>query len=171
MIYTIGHSTRSVSELVALLQSHGIQQVADIRRVPRSARHPQFVKEALGGSLAAQGIAYRHFEELGGRRHARRASVNTALRNESLRGYADHMQTDAFRSALLDLLHFSEEGATTVLCAEAVWWACHRELLADVLLVRGVPVRHILSSADAKPHQLSEFARETAEGVTYPGLL
>ena len=102
-------------------------------------------------------------------------SVNTGLRNEHFRGYADHMETESFRNALLDLVQFSEagesKGRTALMCAEAVWWRCHRKLLSDLLLVRGVQVRHILSTAAAKPHELCEFAHPDREGVTYPGLL
>ena len=171
MILTIGHSTRSLSEFVALLQAHSVVQLADVRRMPKSARHPQFVKEALEASLGLQGIRYRHFPDLGGMRKPRPDSINTALRNESFRGYADHMQSAAFRTALLDLLLFSEVAITAVMCAEAVWWHCHRKLLSDVLLVRGVQVRHILSTAAPKVHELSEFAREVSGEVSYPGLL
>ena len=171
VIYTIGHSTRSSEEFIALLQAHGVRQVADVRRVPKSGRHPQFAQEALASLLGAKGIVYRHFVNLGGLRKPMRGSVNTGLRNESFRGYADYMQTEAFRSALLDLLQFSEAAPTAIMCAEAVWWRCHRKLLSDVLLVRGVQVRHILSTSPSKSHELSEFARATPEGVTYPGLL
>ena len=171
MIFTIGHSTRSSDEFIALLQTHGVQRLADVRRVPKSGRHPQFVKDALESSLARKGIVYRHFVNLGGRRRPVPGSVNTGLSNESFRGYADYMQTEAFRSALLDLVQFSEAAPTAIMCAEAVWWQCHRKLLSDILLVRGVQVRHILSTAPPKPHELSEFARATPEGVTYPGLL
>ena len=171
MIYTIGHSTRSAEEFVELLQVHGIRQLADIRKIPASRRHPQFVKETLAASLAGRGIVYRHFPDLGGLRKPKTGSVNTALRNASFRGYADYMQTETFHSALLDLLQFSELCTTALMCAEAVWWSCHRKLLSDILLVRDVQVRHILTTAAAKPHQLSEFARETSGGVIYPGLL
>jgi uncharacterized protein (DUF488 family) len=171
VIYTIGHSTRSAEEFVALLQAHGIRQLADIRKIPASRRHPQFVKETLAGILADHGIVYRHFPDLGGLRKPKTGSVNTALRNDSFRGYADYMETETFHSALVDLLQFGEICTTALMCAEAVWWSCHRKLLSDILLVRGVQVRHILSTAAAKPHQLSEFARETSGGVIYPGLL
>jgi uncharacterized protein (DUF488 family) len=171
VIFTIGHSTRSAAAFVALLQAHRIRQLADVRKIPKSARHPHFAREALQATLMAHGIAYRHFEELGGMRKPRRDSLNTALRNESFRGYADHMQTEVFRTALVDLLQFAEVCPTAIMCAEAVWWRCHRKLLSDVLLVRGVQVRHILSTAAPKPHDLSEFARATSEGVIYPGLL
>jgi uncharacterized protein (DUF488 family) len=104
-------------------------------------------------------------------RKPRRDSGNTALRNASFRGYADHMQTGGFQTALLDLLQFAEARPTAIMCAEAVWWHCHRKLLSDVLLVRGVQVRHILSTAAPKPHELSEFAHATSGRVTYPGFL
>lgn len=171
MIYTIGHSTRSATEFVALLQTHGVRQIADVRKIAASRRHPQFVKETLARLLAESGIVYRHFPDLGGLRKPKPESVNTGLRNPSFRGYADYMQTETFHTALLDLLQFAELGATALMCAEAVWWSCHRKLLSDILLVRGVQVRHILSTADPKPHQLSEFARRAQGGVTYPGLL
>ena len=170
-IFTIGHSTRALPEFVALLEAHGIAQVADVRRFPASARHPHFNKDALEAALAVRGIGYRHFPELGGRRRPSPDSPNTALRHESFRGYADHMQTPGFESGLLDLLRFSELATTALMCAEAVWWHCHRKLLSDVLLVRGVQVRHILSTAAPKSHALSEFARESSGRVTYPGLL
>jgi uncharacterized protein (DUF488 family) len=171
VIFTIGHSTRTFEEFLELLQAHGVRQVADVRRVPRSSRHPQFAGDQLEAALATHGMAYRHFLELGGLRKARRDSINTALRNESFRGYADHMQTEAFRTALVDLLQFAEAAPTALMCAEAVWWRCHRKLLSDILLVRGVQVRHILSTAPSKLHELSEFACVTPEGVSYPGLL
>ena len=171
MIYTIGHSTRSAAEFVALLRVHDIRQVADIRKLPSSRRHPQFVKAALEATLGRSGIVYRHFPDLGGLRKPKPDSVNTALRHASFRGYADYMQTETFRNAVVDLLQFAEVATTALMCAEAVWWSCHRKLLADILLVRGVQVHHILSAAAAKPHQLSEFARKAETGLTYPGLL
>jgi uncharacterized protein (DUF488 family) len=171
VIYTVGHSTRSASEFVALLHAHGVEQLADVRKLPKSARHPHFVKEALDATLGREGIVYRHFPELGGLRRPRPDSSNTGLRNESFRGYADYMQTEAFQRALLDLLQFSGAARTAVMGAEALWWRCHRKLLSDILLVRGVQVRHILTTVDPKPHELSEFARATSEGVSYPGLL
>jgi uncharacterized protein (DUF488 family) len=171
MIFTVGHSNHSAHQFLALLEVHGIRQVADVRTVPRSARHPQFSKEALAGCLDDHGIGYRHFPELGGLRKPRRDSVNTGWRHPSFRGYADYMQTEGFHSALAALEEFSAALPTAVMCAEAVWWQCHRRLLADALLVRGVPVRHILSTGPPKPHELSEFARVAEGSVTYPGLL
>lgn len=171
MILTIGHSTHAAEVFLDLLNAHQIQQIADVRTVPRSRRHPHFNKEALEGLLAARGLAYRHFPALGGLRKPSPNSINTGWRHPGFRGYADHMQTDVFRQGLEELLTFAHEGRTAVMCAEAVWWHCHRQLLSDALLVRDVPVRHILSTAEPKAHQLSQFARVAGDVVTYPGLL
>lgn len=171
MIFTVGHSTHTAEVFLDLLAGHDVRQIADVRTVPRSRRHPHFGKEALEALLTAREISYRHFPALGGLRKPLRHSINTGWRHPSFRGYADHMQTDAFRRGLDDLLIWAEESRTAIMCAEAVWWQCHRQLLADALLVRGVPVRHILPGAEPKVHQLSQFARVDAGGVTYPGLL
>jgi uncharacterized protein (DUF488 family) len=171
MILTVGHSTHTADAFLELLKVHGAEQLADVRSAPTSTRHPHFDKAALQAFLEPRGIVYRHFPALGGHRTPRRDSINTAWRERGFRGYADHMQTDAFRAALGALLAFAEAGRTAVMCAEAAWWQCHRRLLGDSLLVRGVPVRHILTRAAAKPHELSEFAREHQGGVIYPGLL
>ena len=171
VIFTIGHSTRTADEFAALLHTHGIGQIADVRTVPQSKRHPHFRRDALTAFLAARGFSYRHFPSLGGLRRPRPDSINTAWRHPGFRGYADHMQTDLFREGLTELAQFTSVVSTCVLCAEAAWWQCHRRLLADALVVRGIPVRHILSAAAPKPHELSEFARQEADGVIYPGLL
>lgn len=172
MIYTIGHSTLSAAAFLDLLAAHEISQLADIRTIPKSRRHPQFVRDALDSSLAKHAIVYRHFPALGGLRKPRTDSINTAWQNESFRGYADYMQTPAFEDGVADLLTFAQNGGrTTVMCAEAVWWQCHRRLLSDALIVRGVPVLHILSASDPKPHELSAFARPEGGKVIYPGLL
>lgn len=170
-IYTIGHSTRTAEAFVELLRAHGITRLADIRLIPKSARHPHFAKPALDAFLADHGITYRHFEDLGGMRRPRKDSVNTAWRVPTFQGYADYMATGQFRQAVDDLLTFATGARTTVMCAESVWWQCHRRLLADSLMVRGIPVLHILSTAAPKPHELSEFARPDGDVVTYPGLL
>jgi uncharacterized protein (DUF488 family) len=171
VIHTIGHSTHTADAFLALLQAHGIRQLADIRSLPRSKRHPHFSKDALDSFLAAAGIRYRHFPALGGLRKPRPDSINTAWRHPSFRGYADHMQTEGFRIAVGALQAFALGDPTAVMCAEALWWQCHRRLLADALLVRSVSVRHIVSLAVPKPHELSEFGREDESGVIYPGLL
>ncbi len=171
-VFTIGHSTRPLEEFLALLRAHGIMQLADIRTVPKSRRHPHFAGDALARSLADAGVAYRHVAGLGGLRKPRRDSRNTGWRNDSFRGYADYMATDEFERALGELIEWSGGGPTAIMCAEAVWWRCHRQLVADALVARGVDVRHITSAAPAPAHQLTEFARVDAAGrVTYPGLL
>jgi uncharacterized protein (DUF488 family) len=174
MIYTIGHSTRTIDELVALLRAHGVEQVIDIRTVPRSRRHPHFWRESLEQSLPAAGIAYRHEPGLGGLRKPRPDSINNAWRNEGFRGYADYMQTKEFDAALVRLVASAEgTGAptTAMMCAEAVWWRCHRQLVADALAARDIPVRHIVSATSAPEHKLTEFARVRGGRVTYPGLI
>jgi uncharacterized protein (DUF488 family) len=171
VIYTIGHSTRTAEGFLELLNVHKIRQLADVRTIPRSARHPHFSGDVLAVFLESHGIVYRHFPHLGGLRKPRPDSTNTAWQTEGFRGYADYMETATFRAALDALERFAHLTPTSVMCAEAVWWQCHRRLLSDALLVRGVQVRHILSLQEAKPHELSEFARQTGDGVTYPGLL
>jgi uncharacterized protein (DUF488 family) len=169
-VFTIGHSTRPLEELIALLARNGVAQLADVRTVPKSRRHPQFVREALAGSLPRAAIAYRHFPGLGGLRKPRRDSTNTAWRNEGFRGYADYMQTPTFAQALDELLRWAAR-PTAIMCAEAVWWQCHRQLIADALVARGVEVRHIVSAAAPEPHRLTDFARVEGTRVTYPGLV
>jgi uncharacterized protein (DUF488 family) len=171
VIYSIGHSTHSADTFLALLDAHGIRQLADIRTIPASRRHPHFSKDRLNALLAERGMRYQHFPALGGLRKPRRESINTGWRHVAFRGYADHMQTSEFQQGIEELEEFASVAPTTVMCAEAVWWRCHRRLLSDALLVRGVPVRHIVCAAAAKPHELSDFAREHAGRVIYPGLL
>jgi uncharacterized protein (DUF488 family) len=171
VIYTIGHSVRTLPEFLHLLAAHGVRQLADIRTVARSRRHPHFSSDALAVSLADAGIAYRHMKALGGLRKARADSRNTAWRNESFRGYADHMESVEFRSALDALVEWSRDAPTAIMCAEAVWWRCHRQLVADALVARGVEVRHIMSPTDAPAHELSEFARVEDGTVTYRRLI
>jgi uncharacterized protein (DUF488 family) len=170
-IYTIGHSTHSADAFVELLQASGIEAVADVRLIPQSKRHPHFGAQPLAQRLSSDAIAYRHFPALGGRRRPRPDSVNTAWRVEAFRGYADYMQTAEFSQAVEELLGFAAKQRTAVMCAESVWWQCHRRLLADALVVLQIPVLHILPGQPAKRHDLSEFARETSGGITYPGLL
>lgn len=170
-IYTVGHSSHPAETFITLLRTHGIRQIADVRLIPKSLRHPQFSDRELPLLLSDAGISYSHFRDLGGRRRPVRHSVNTAWRVEAFRGYADYMQTATFQAAVSALLTFAGQAATAIMCAEAVWWQCHRRLLADFLTVRGIPVLHVLPSGPAKPHELSEFARVDATGVTYPGLL
>lgn len=171
-IYTIGHSTRTAEEFVALLQAHGVAQIADVRTVPKSRRWPHFSGEALAASLPRQDIGYRHFAALGGLRKPRPDSVNGAWQHDSFRGYADHMSTPAFQAGLDELQHYARAHATAVMCAEAVWWQCHRRLIADALVAIGVTVLHIMTPTRVEPHALTPFARVDDDGhVTYPGLL
>jgi uncharacterized protein (DUF488 family) len=170
-IHTIGHSTRPAAAFLELLRAHDIVRLADIRAVPRSRRHPQFDRAALEASLGLHGVAYRHFPALGGRRVPAAGSVNTAWRESAFRGYADYMQTPPFAEAVDELVRFAGAEPTAVMCAEATWWTCHRRLLADALLVRGISVLHIASAAGPKLHELSQFARVDRHALTYPGLL
>jgi uncharacterized protein (DUF488 family) len=167
-IYTIGHSTRSFEEFLHLLRAHGVQQVVDVRTVPRSRRNPQFNRETLPETLAEAGIAYAHLPELGGLRKPRPDSTNDAWENASFRGYADYMQTPEFAAGLEHLLGLARELATAVMCAEAVPWRCHRSLIGDALLARGHGVEDILSPTRRSPHKMTRFAQVNGENVTYP---
>ncbi len=168
MILTIGHSTRTIEEFIAMLRAHGVEALVDVRTVPRSLRNPQFNSGALAGALAAAGIDYLHMPTLGGLRRPRKDSPNLAWRNESFRGYADYMQTPGFAAALDRLIEFARARRTAIMCAEAVPWRCHRSLIADALAARGVAVEHIMSEAAAKPHTVTSFARIEDGRVTYP---
>lgn len=167
-IYTIGHSTRPVGEFLELLCAQGITRLVDIRTVPKSRRNPQYWHDTLAASLEEVGIGYSYLKELGGLRKRREDSPNTAWRNASFQGYADHMLTEEFRSGLEELLALAEE-PTAIMCAEAVPWRCHRRLVADALLVRGVTVLEIISASEPKEHQLTPFAVVDGTRVTYPG--
>ncbi len=167
-IYTIGHSTHDAGTFIDLLRRHGVEQVVDIRTIPRSRRNPQFERDTLERSLHAAGIAYRHMRELGGLRHPRRDSVNTGWRNASFRGYADYMQTDEFAQAIDGLLNVSRGKSTAIMCAEALPWRCHRSLVGDALLARGIEVVDILSDGHARPHELTHFAKVDGPRITYP---
>ena len=167
-VFTVGHSTLAIERFVALLQAYGIRRLADVRTVPRSRRNPQFNADALAGALRAEGIDYVPLPALGGLRHARKDSPNGGWRNESFRGYADYMQTQAFTEGLDALIRMSREGRTAIMCAEAVPWRCHRSLVADALEVRGIPAVEILSERSARMHKLTPFARVDGTTVTYP---
>lgn len=167
-IFTLGHSTLPIKDFIALLQTCGIQRLVDIRIIPASRHNPQYMGDALAASLAANGIGYLHMPALGGLRHARRDSPNAGWRNASFRGYADYMQTDAFREALESLIDLGRQSRTAIMCAEAVPWRCHRSLVADALCVRGVPVVEILSATDWRMHALTPFARVEETSITYP---
>jgi len=170
VIWTVGHSNRQVKELIGLLAGQSIALLADVRRFPVSRRQPQFSRENLGAALREAGIAYQHFEALGGRRsRIREASPNTAWHSASFNAYADHMLTPEFQSALAELMALAAPSRTAVLCAEAVPWRCHRQLIADALIAHGWEVQHILGPSRVRTHRLTEFARVTDRQVTYPG--
>jgi uncharacterized protein (DUF488 family) len=163
-IWTIGHSTRRIDIFLSLLEENGIKLVADVRMFPGSKRYPQFGREALAKSLNEHGIRYEHFPELGGRRKAKRDSKNTAWRNEAFRGYADYMETEDFRNGIARLVGLAHQsGPTAIMCAEAVWWRCHRSLISDYLKARSVEVIHILDEKKTEPHPFT-FAAQIVNG-------
>lgn len=169
VVHTIGHSTREADELIDLLRASGIDLLVDVRRFPGSRRHPQFNREDLATTLSAAGLAYRHAPELGGRRSGRVDSPNGAWRNASFRAYADHMGSDEFRAALDRLVAEARTSRPALMCAEAVPWRCHRNLISDALVGRGVEVRHILSETSVQAHELNPMARVDDDGaITYP---
>lgn len=167
-LFTVGHSTRTLEELVGLLESFEIAVLADIRTVPRSRKNPSFNRETLPASLAAFGIRYAHLKRLGGLRRPRKDSPNTGWRNESFRGFADYTLTDDFEAGLAELRALTTEGRVTLMCAEAVPWRCHRSLVADAVTVRGGSVEHIMRESHANRHVLTSFAQVDGERVTYP---
>jgi uncharacterized protein (DUF488 family) len=166
-IWTIGHSTRTIEEFVSLLTAHSITLVADVRQFPSSRRYPQFNKERLANSLAAQGIKYVHLLELGGRRKAREDSHNTAWRNEAFRGYADYMETAEFRAGMERLMELASKDRTAIMCAEAVWWRCHRSMISDYLKARGWEVLHIINEKKVEPHPFTSVARVVDGKLAY----
>jgi len=167
-VLTIGHSNRTLAELLAMLQAHGVEVLVDVRTMPRSRHNPQFNTDALPEPLAAAGIQYVHLPGLGGLRHPRKDSRNTGWRNLNFRGYADYMETPEFEENLGRLLRLEEGKRAAIMCAEAVPWRCHRSMIADALTAWGVPVRHIMSATKADPHKLTSFARVDGVKVTYP---
>ncbi len=169
-IYTIGHSTRSLEEFIALLRAHGVKKLVDVRTIPKSRRHPHFWGDALADALAAEGMSYYWRKALGGLRKPEPDSENDAWRNTSFRGYADHMQSPEFNEAVEELIELGEDSDLVIMCSEAVPWRCHRSLIGDALLVRGVEVRDIMSETKAPAHKLTSFARVEGTRVTYPKL-
>lgn len=167
-ILTVGHSTRSIEEFLALLAAHAVKRLVDVRTMPRSRHNPQFNSDRLAQSLSGPGIRYLHMGELGGLRHARRDSINTAWRNLSFRGYADYMQTSEFEKALKELMRLAQKRQTAIMCAEAVPWRCHRSLIADALVAHGVDVQEIASQTSVRPHTLTPWARVEQGRITYP---
>lgn len=168
MLWTIGHSTRPIDEFLGLLQTYGIRLLIDVRTVPRSRFNPQFNSDTLAKSLADARIGYLHTAALGGLRQAKKDSINLGWRNLSFRGYGDYMQTDAFWTALEELMTYGAKQHVAIMCAEAVPWRCHRSLIADALLSRGWTVRHIMSATKSDEHRLTSFAMIEHGRLTYP---
>ena len=167
-IWTIGHSTRSIDDFISLLKKNEIKLLADVRSLPGSKRYPQFNREALAESLNAHGIRYEHFPELGGRRKPNADSRNTAWRNASFRGYADYMETEQFQNGVERLLGLAREvGPAAIMCAEAVWWRCHRALISDYLKTRGIEVMHILDANKVEPHPFTSAGHIVDGSLSY----
>ena len=168
MIFTIGHSNRTTKDFIELLKKNGVEQLVDIRLIPKSRSNPQFGQARLKRSLAKAGIAYVHEPRMGGRRRAAKDSINAGWRNASFRGYADHMATREFKAALKSLIARARKKTTAIMCAEAVPWRCHRNLVADELVRRGHEVIHILGPGSTKEHALNPNARVEDEHLVYP---
>ena len=165
---TIGHSTRSLDEFIGLLQAHGATCVVDVRTLPRSRHNPQFNKDSLPQSLKKAGLEYVHMLGLGGLRSAKRDSPNIGWRNASFRGYADYMQTPEFVQSIEELIRLANQERIVLMCAEAVPWRCHRSLIADALLVRGIRTEDIMSATHRQIHALTPFAEVRGTVITYP---
>jgi uncharacterized protein (DUF488 family) len=168
LVLTIGHSAHPIDEFIGLLQAHGVSQVVDVRTIPRSRHNPQFNKNSLPDSLKKAGLGYVHLPGLGGLRHANRDSVNRGWRNASFRGYADYMQTPEFEQSLEELIQLAKKERIAIMCAEAVPWRCHRSLIADALLVRGIRAENIMSPTRRQVHTLTPFAKVRGTTITYP---
>lgn len=167
-VYTVGHSTLSLDGFIGLLRAFGIERLVDVRTIPRSRHNPQFNSDTLGPFLRNRRIGYRHMKELGGLRRALPESPNAGWRNASFRGFADYMQTPEFAAAVVRLAALAKEKTTAIMCAEAVPWRCHRSLIGDALLVRGIEVLDIYSLKNAKPHAMTPMARLNGTQITYP---
>lgn len=168
-IWSIGHSTHSLADFVELLQAHQIARIADIRTVPKSRRNPQFHTDSLAESLPESGIAYQHHPQLGGWRKSEKDSPNGAWRNDSFRGYADYALTDGFFDGVSELRELAADERTAMMCSEALWWRCHRRIVADRLVTDGDTVCHIGSDGRTTPHDLTPFASVSLAGkITYP---
>ena len=170
-IWTVGHSTRSGEEFVQILLENRIEVLVDVRTYPMSRRYPQFNRDALAEALKEVGIEYQHKADLGGRRTPRPDSHNTAWRNAQFRGYADHMETEEFKNGVRELLELATGARVAVMCAEAVWWRCHRSLIADYLKAEGHEVIHIIDEKKTEEHPYTSAARVVNGRLSYKGLL
>jgi hypothetical protein len=168
VVFTVGHSTRTQDDFIALLKAHGVKQLVDVRTIPRSRHNPQFNSDSIASALHSAGIAYLHLKALGGLRHPRPDSLNTAWRNAGFRGFADYMQSADFAEGLRKLMEIAQTTQTAIMCAEAVPWRCHRSLIADALLVHGCGVEEIESLKRTRPHALTPWACVQGKQITYP---
>ncbi|MDT0294222.1 DUF488 domain-containing protein [Mesonia ostreae] len=166
-IYTIGHSTHSLKEFLAMLTSVGVEVVADVRSLPGSRKFPQYNQDALADSLRKHTIEYTYFEDLGGRRKTTPDSKNKVWRNESFRGYADYMETDSFKAELKKLEEVASSKKVAVMCAEAVWWRCHRSMIADILKAESWEILHIMGKNKTTEHPYTQPAKVTKGKLTY----
>jgi len=167
-VYTVGHSTHPIDEFVDLLETYGIRKLIDVRTIAKSRHNPQFGEAALAASVRARRITYRRMTALGGLRHVRKDSINGAWRNASFQGYADYMQTEEFADAIDLLVERGHNSDAAIMCAEAVPWRCHRSMIGDALVVRGVVVLDIMTKKSAPPHTLTSFAHVDGTRVSYP---
>ena len=170
MIWTVGHSTRGLEEFLSLLAKFRIEALADVRSFPGSRKYPQYGKESLAATLRSRAIEYHWLRELGGRRRASPNSPNTEWRNAAFRGYADHMGTAEFTRGLRQLLELASEARTVIMCAEALWWRCHRSMIADALCVRGVEVVHIIDARRESVHPMTSAAHIVRGELSYGGV-
>ncbi|HEX4347158.1 MAG TPA: DUF488 domain-containing protein [Vicinamibacterales bacterium] len=168
VVFTIGHSTRPIESFVRLLKAHGVTRVIDVRAIPRSRHNPQYDRRHLSPALRRAAIHYRHMPGLGGRRPSKKGSINTGWSNSGFRAYADYMQTGAFAKSLERCIALATDEPTVFMCAEGVPWRCHRSLIADALIVRGIDAREISSGIRATAHRLTSFARVHGKTITYP---
>ena len=168
VVLTVGHSTRTQEDFIALLQAHAVKRLVDVRSIPRSRHNPQFNRDRIASALRRAGISYLHMKDLGGLRHPRSDSPNTAWRNASFRGFADYMQTHKFAAGLRKLMKMAKTKRTAIMCAEAVPWRCHRSLIGDALLAHGYDVEEIESLKRTRPHELTPWARVRGTKITYP---
>jgi uncharacterized protein (DUF488 family) len=167
-VLTIGHSTRTIEDFTNLLLAHGVHLIVDIRTIPRSRRNPQFNEDTLAASLKESGIDYVRLKELGGLRRPKKDSPNMGWRNESFRGFADYMQTPDFEAGINELIQLARESIVAIMCAEALPWRCHRSLVADALLVRGVKVEHIMTLKKTTEQSMTKWAKVDGKRITYP---
>ena len=168
IVYTVGHSTHPIDEFIAMIEVYGVALLVDVRTVPRSRHTPQFNSAELDAALAEHGIRYLHMAELGGLRHTNKDSINTGWRNASFRGYADYMQTPEFAAGVDRLVELAGAQPTAIMCAEAVPWRCHRSMIADALLVRGIEVVDIMDASHTRAETLTDFAVVDGTAIRYP---